>query len=338
MKLSELVRIAWRSVRSNRLRTALTTLGVVIGVSAVIVLVGFGDGLKAGFTTQFGALGTQLVVTKVAGSVPGGQAAHDITDADAEALRDSAKAPAVSQVSGGVAGTALATYDQRHYRCSLAGVEPDYLSMVNHTLAAGTFFTSTQERDRARVVVLGTHPATTLFGPDINAALGHRVRIGRSSFTVIGILSSNGQADDAAVVPLTTARVNFVGGTDTLNQIIVRATSVGAVAAAQDQITSILSRRHNTRDSSQRDFEIQAMQNLLEQATQFLGYLTLFTVASVRSASPTSCWSRSPNAPARSVSARPSGRPDGPFSNSSSSSPRFSGASVARPASSSASA
>jgi putative ABC transport system permease protein len=280
VNLEEAVRSALRGLRSNRLRSALTTLGIVIGVSAVIVLVALGNGLQTGFNDSFGALGTQVVVSKSNGSVPGGGAARDLTDGDVAALRNPRNAPDIASVTPVVLGTAvLQSGSSTQFRTSVAGSTADYLDVNNRDIVAGRFFTSEEEKANARLVVLGPNPVVNLFGGDAVEALGKDIRIGRASFKVIGVVKADGQQDEIAIMPLGAARSYLLGGTDEVNQIIVKAASVAQVPAAQDEITTVLSTQHHIRDAAKRDFEVTALQTLLDQANQFLTYLTLFTVA-----------------------------------------------------------
>jgi putative ABC transport system permease protein len=281
MNLQEAFTIAMRSMRANQLRSALTTLGIVIGVSAVIVLVGLGDGMKAGFNEQFGKLGTQIIISKTNGSVPGGGAAKDLKDSDVTALRNPNQVPDVAEVMPVVTGNSLITYDQTQFRASVAGSTPEYLDMQNRELVVGSMFTESQERSKAKVVVLGPNPVANLFGGDAGAAIGQDVRIDRTNFKVIGVVKSNGQDDDVAIMPLGTVRAYVLGGggADTVNQIVVKAASVPQVQPALDEVTHVLSERHNITDPAKRDFEVTALQSLLDQFNQFLTFLTLFTVA-----------------------------------------------------------
>ena len=127
--------------------------------------------------------------------------------------------------------------------------------------------------------MLGPNPVAELFAGDAVAALGQELRIGRTSFRVIGVVASDGQQDDVAIMPLGAARSYLLGGGDDVSTIVVRATTVAAVPAALAQVTTILSDRHDIDDPADRDFNAQAMQNLLDQSTQFLSFLTLFTSA-----------------------------------------------------------
>jgi putative ABC transport system permease protein len=279
VNLAEAFQIALRSLRSNRMRSALTTLGIVIGVSAVIVLVGLGNGIKAGFNEQFGALGNQIQVAKVNGSVPGGGAAKDLKDSDVTALRNPNVAPDIGAVTPVLGGSELIEVNQQQFRAAVQGSTADYLTVVDRELVAGSMFTAEQARSNARVVVLGPNAVATLFAGDAGAAIGKDVRISRSTFEVIGVVKGNGQQDDAAIMPLGAARAYLVGGNDTVTQIIVQASSVPQVPAALAEVNKVLDSRHSIRDPAKRDFNATALQSLLDQANQFLTFLTLFTVA-----------------------------------------------------------
>jgi putative ABC transport system permease protein len=280
MNILEAARIAVRGLRANRLRSLLTTLGIVIGVAAVIVLVALGNGIQAGFNDAFGSLATQITVTPNPGASTTGRPARELTDADADALTDRSKAPDVASVTPVVAGEALLqTADGAQHRATITGSTAGYVEVTDRDLLVGRSFDATQERSKAKVVVLGPNPAAELFGGNAGAALGQEVRIGRTSFRVIGVVAANGQQDNVAIMPLGTARSYLLGGGDAVNSIVVRASSAAGVPAALNQVTTILSDRHDIDDAADRDFEAQALQSLLDQSTQFLTYLTLFTGA-----------------------------------------------------------
>jgi putative ABC transport system permease protein len=279
MRLTGFVTIAWRAVLTHRLRAMLTALGVIIGIASVIVLVGLGTGLQAGFNAQFGALGTQVVVTKVSGFVPGGRAAHNLKDSEVLSITHSGRAPDVRDATPVVAGSALASLGPLRERLTLTASLADYLDIGNRKLAAGSFFTEEQARTNARVVVLGIDPVEKFFGGDPAAAIGRTVRLGRGSFKVIGVVAKDGQQDETAVMPIGTARAYLIGGTDVVDEIIVRANSLDAVPAARDQVSAILDQEHGIRDPAQRDFETTALRDLLDTATEFVSMLTVFIAA-----------------------------------------------------------
>jgi putative ABC transport system permease protein len=275
----EVARIALRGLRANKLRSALTTLGIIIGVSAVILLTALGNGIQAGFNEQFGSLNTQITVTKSEGAVPGGGQARDLTENDMEALTNRTRAPDVASVTPVVSGAALLQRDGQQYRTSVTGTTAEYLTIEDREVTAGRGFDEQEVRTNAKVVVLGPGPVTELYGGNAAAALGQEIRIGRAVFRVIGVVEGTGQQDDVALMPIGAARSYLTGGGDNLDTIIVRARSAEAVTAASDQITAILSDRHNIRDTAKRDFNVRALQQQIQEATQFLSFLTLFTGA-----------------------------------------------------------
>jgi putative ABC transport system permease protein len=275
----ETVRIALRGLWANKLRSALTTLGIIIGVSAVIVLVALGNGVRAGFNEQFASLATQVTVTPSDDS-PGGGRARDLTENDMEALTDQTEAPAIASVTPVVSGSAVVRVGGGDdYRVSVTGTTADYLQVTDREVTAGRGFDEQEARRNAKVVVLGPGLINELFGGDAGAALDQRIRIDNAVFQVIGVVESTGQSDNVAIMPMGAARSYLTGGGDDLDSITVRARSSADVTAASEQITAILSDRHNIRDPAERDFNVQSMQNIINQTEQILTYLTLFTGA-----------------------------------------------------------
>jgi putative ABC transport system permease protein len=275
----EVVRIALRGLRANKLRSALTTLGIIIGVSAVILLTALGNGIQAGFNEQFGSLNTQITVTPTEGGVPGGGQARDLTENDMDALANPRDAPDVLTATPIVGGAALLQVRGAQYRTSVTGTTADYFEVSDRELTAGRPFNEQEVRTNAKVVVLGPNAVTELFNGDDAAALASEIRIGSAVFRVIGVVEATGQQDDVAIMPIGAARSYLTGGDDELDTIIVRARSAEAVTAATNEITTILSDRHNIRDTAKRDFDVQALQQQIQEATQFLSFLTLFTAA-----------------------------------------------------------
>jgi len=276
VNLWESARIAMRGLRSNKLRSVLTMLGIIIGVAAVIILVAFGNGLQRFVADAFGPLANQIQISKDQGGV----GAKDLTDADVRALRDTGRAPAIADVSPTVAGSAqLQVPGGGSVRTGITGTEADYLDVSNRELAVGSFFDAQQVTSKAKVVVLGPNPVATLFGGQAGDALGQEVRIGRATFQIIGVLAGNGQQDDVAVMPLGAARSYLLGGGDVVTSVTVRAVSTDAVPQAVEQATAILDQRHGIRDAQDRDFTVTALQSLLDQSSQVLSFVTIFVAA-----------------------------------------------------------
>ena len=273
MNLVEALRIALRALRANRLRSVLTTTGIIIGVSAVIVLVALGNGIQAGFTEQFSALTNQIQIVPVEDD----RSAQPLTDADVEALGKRTLAPDVTSVTPVVSGSALLQQQgEPGYRVAITGTTADYADVTDLELVTGSFFDEQQQRTKAKVVILGTRPVTELFGGDAGGAIGERIRIGRTTFKVIGVAKPT-QQDDVAYMPLEAARSYVLGGTDSVNNIIVTAANGAAVPVALQQVNAVLDDRHRITDTTERDFDARAQQDFIDQASQFLTFLTLFT-------------------------------------------------------------
>ncbi|WP_028934547.1 ABC transporter permease [Pseudonocardia spinosispora] len=278
MNFAETMIIAGRSLRANKLRSALTTVGIVIGVTAVIVLVGLGDGMKAGFSKSFGALATAVVVSKIEGEVPGSGKPRALKDGDVQALRD--RAPALASVTPQLVGTGnIHNGPGAPFRGQITGSTTDFLTVSNRQIVLGSMFTEADLKSAARVTLIGPEVVANLFNGDAAAAYGKTVRISRSNFKVIGVLKSDGGSDNVALMPLSTARAYLLGGNKTISGLVAKATTIADVPAAVEQITRVLSARHNITDPAKEDFKVTALQNQLDKINQFMTFLTLFIVA-----------------------------------------------------------
>jgi len=263
---------ALQALRANRLRSALTTLGIVIGIAAVIVGVALGNGVQAYFEDIVRPLTTQITVSPVT-NVAGGGRVRDLTDGDVAALRDPIDAPDVRTAVPILVGTAVLSAPDGQRRTTVIGTDPGYWAVTDRRLLAGRFF---GEAGQAREAVLGPVAARELFGGDGAAAVGAGIRIGRQRFDVVGVVTSNSQQDDVAIVPLDLARGYLFGDRDEVSQIIAQAASPAVVPAASGEVVRILTARHRIHDPADRDFEVVSLQSLIEQREQFLGVLRTF--------------------------------------------------------------
>jgi putative ABC transport system permease protein len=280
VNLEEALRVALRGLRANRLRSALTMLGIIIGVASVILLVALGNGVQTSVNEKIQPLANLITVVPSVGNVPGGAPPRDLIDADVEALRDKSLSRDIAAVIPATSGKALVDGDAYRYRANVVGTTERWIEVNNQDMSAGTFFDEAQVRTTARVVVLGSAVANYLYGDDPAAALGKPVRINRQTFRVIGVLQSVGEPGDGVVaMPLPTVRRYIFGGGDKINQMIVQATDANAVPAAEDDVIRILSERHRIKDSANRDFEVQSLRSRLDTFNQILRILTLFTAA-----------------------------------------------------------
>ncbi|MGB6161795.1 MAG: ABC transporter permease [Pseudonocardiaceae bacterium] len=280
MSLWAALLIALRAVRTHRLRSALTMLGIIIGVSAVILLVAIGDGVQKSVDSRIEPLANLITIVPTAGDVPG-DTPKNLIDADVAALQ---KAPDILAVTPVVTGTSLikadTTQSTAQSRVTVIGSTEPWLEVNNRDIQIGSFFDQAQVRSSARVVVLGPTAVTNLFGGNPAAALNRHVQINHQTFTVIGVMQPVGlPGDNAVVMPLNTARSYVFGHGDVINQATVQADSVAAVPSAESEVDSILDTRHRIKNPADRDFEVQTLAARAAQFTQILGILTLFTAA-----------------------------------------------------------
>jgi putative ABC transport system permease protein len=281
MRLWEAVHIALRAVAAHRLRSALTMLGLIIGVSAVILLVAVGDGVQKSIDARLQPLASLIIILPTTGNVPGGPQPRNLTDADVATLQ---KEPDIVAVTPEVTGPWLIKTITAHSTAQAQGVvvgsTDQWLDVNARNILTGSFFDEDQVRSAARVVVLGPTMVTTLFGGDTAAALSGRVQINRQTFKVIGVLQSVGlPADTDVVMPLSTARNYVFGHSDILNRATVHAASVAAVPAAEAEVNSVLDTRHRIKNPATRDFQAQSLVATVATSNQILQMLTMFTAA-----------------------------------------------------------
>jgi len=280
MTLKEAFRVALRGLRTNRLRTLLTMLGIMIGIAAVILLIALGNGTSARLNQQIASLGTNLIgVFQSRGSVAATGRNQPLSDKDVKALQAAADAPRILTVTPVKQASAVLNYQNSPWRTSIAGSTQDYLAAFHRAMAAGSFFSESDLRTSARVVVLGDKPVQKLFGGFRTAALGQKIRIGRQSFEVVGVLEPNGLNDDIAVMPISATRNYLVGGDDDVDQIVVEAVDQAAVPATIAKVTRIMLDRHSVTNPTQKDFDVRSNLELLKQYTQVTDVFTLFLVA-----------------------------------------------------------
>jgi len=266
----EIMRFAVRGLTANKLRSALTTLGITIGVAAVILLVAVGNGASASITASIQGLGTNVL--NVSPSRGGGQGAvsRPLTTQDAHALVDPVGAPDVKAASPVVSTTATATYGQTSYDISsVTGTEPAYFTTTNREIADGSLFTTEDVTAARKVVVLGATTAQSIFAGA--EPVGQKVLLNSIQFTVVGVLQTKGttglqNADDVAIAPLTAVQ-NSLTGYGNLNQIAVQATTADSVSLAQAEITAILNARHGIKLGGTADYQIQNSEQLLATRT-----------------------------------------------------------------------
>ena len=247
MSLYEVIRFALRGLSANKLRSALTMLGILIGVAAVILLVAVGNGSAKAISDRIQALGTNTITVMSTGR--GGSTSTALTTEIAGALIDPTLAPDVRSVSPVVnASSATVTYEGTEHSVSqFVGTAPSWFGASNSPVGSGAAFTADDEAQGRRVVVIGQTVSAELF-PGIDP-VGKQVTVGGALFTVVGVLaekSSTGfqDANDMAVAPLTAVR-QVLTGYGALSSILVEASSPAKVDAVQSEVATILNQRLN---------------------------------------------------------------------------------------------
>jgi len=286
MKFVEALALAISGISANRLRSALTMLGILIGVSAVIVLVAVGNGTSVQVQNQIQSLGSNIVYIYPANARSGGVSqgfgsGQTLSQADVDALNDKSQAPDIVTAIPVTQANGIMVYQNQNWFASTSGSTPDFPQVRNYQVAAGQMFTDSQVNSAAKVVVVGQTVVDNLFGGDPNAAVGQTIKISRQSFRVIGVFAPKGSAglgnqDNVAVIPITTAWDYLSGGRGkNISQIVVEARDANSVQAAQNEATTVLLNRHNIGDPSQADFTTQSQQDILNTAGQITQILTL---------------------------------------------------------------
>ena len=282
MNLLSSIRVALRALLSNKLRSSLTMLGIIIGVGAVIALVGAGNGAQAQITSRFESLGANVLIIRpgtmsIRGISQGQSSANSLTNADLEAIGSlastlSALAPEYSGRNQQVA------FGSSNTQTSILGVTPAYMLVNNWDLERGRFLTDLDLSSRSKVVVLGATVVEDLFDTDLVDPLGKTVKINRQNYEVIGILASKGStggfgnADDQALIPLTTAQLKFGGaGNMSISAINAQVVSEDKMDFATAELTAILRSSHGLSGTQSNDFFVQDQTQIvdsLEQTTQ----------------------------------------------------------------------
>lgn len=266
------------AIRAHRLRSVLTMLGIVIGISSVILTVGLGLGAQDQVRAQIDALGSNLLIvspgssTSSSGVRGGFGSASTLTTEDATALTDPAAAPDVAAVAPVTTSQAALVAGTTNWTSSLVGTTTSWLAVRNRTLSAGRFLTATD----TAVVVLGQDTASELFGG--RGAVGQEITVSGRPMTVVGVLASTGASsttasdDDVAVVPIGVARELAGTPSSSVSTIYVQARSEDVLSAAYQEVDALLTNLHGVDEA---DFSIASQKSLLETANATNRTLTI---------------------------------------------------------------
>jgi putative ABC transport system permease protein len=288
-----LVKVATQSILRNKLRMALTMLGIVIGVAAVLVMIAVGQGAQSRIAEQIKNLGTNLIVITAGSSSQGGvsQGAgtfNRLTEDDANKLKR--EATLLSGVSPVVFSPTQAITPNGNWRTTVNGVSTDYQVIRDWSTQSGVFFNDSDVRTSRKVAVIGTTIAKNLYaGTD---PVGQQIQLRNVPFTIIGVLNSKGQTaggadqDDVVVIPYTTAKTRLSGrsgGWSRISQILASTSSASDIAGAQEEIRAIMRESHKLGDDAYDDFTIRNQDELADAAqgtTKVMSWL-LAAIASI---------------------------------------------------------
>ena len=271
---------ALESLTSNKLRSGLTILGIVIGVGAVIAMLAIGTGAENSITGEIQGIGSNLIFVFRGGSEEV-RNPKPLTLGDADALADPFSAPSIAGVAPVLQGSGEVTFAGESVNTQVSGVTPEYEYVRNYNVSEGEFVSDAHMLGRSAVVILGVEVAEELFGRKA-AVTGETVRIEGQPFRVIGVLeekggSAFGSEDNQIIVPLTTAQTRLLrrSSADRVDVIFVQAASANGVPDASEEIAQILRARHRTAIGED-DFTVFSQQDFLDVASSITGILTIF--------------------------------------------------------------
>ncbi|MBQ3445072.1 MAG: ABC transporter permease, partial [Selenomonadaceae bacterium] len=281
MLFTELLKMAWRSLAANKLRTFLTMLGVIIGVTSVIALVSVGMGVKKNILDNISRLGSNMLIVMPGSANRGGMrgaagSVITLTYDDAEAIKNKIKN--VEYVSPTVQSSYQVVYGHENWNTTVTGVIPEYVAIQSLEIKSGLFFSEHDVDVRNRVAVIGSTVATNLF-ESVNP-VGKKIRIGNAPYTIIGVLESKGQSsggqdqDDVVLIPLTTAQERLIGITY-VRSINVQVTDADKMDEVQSNIEKLLRQRHRIRKGAEDDFNVRNLTTLMETMTSTTTMITL---------------------------------------------------------------
>ncbi|HEY2983656.1 MAG TPA: ABC transporter permease [Jatrophihabitantaceae bacterium] len=288
MTWSDVFGNGWDAIRTHKLRSMLTSLGILIGIAAVVLTVGLGQGAQQKVAKQLAALGGNLLIVSPGSSTSGGVrggfgSASTLTMADATALTSKTAAPDVSGVAPVLQSSQELDNGSTNWTTTVVGTTSSWLPVRGRTLESGRFINASDQASAAAVTVLASDTASELFGPI--DPVGQTVTINSVPYEVVGVLTSAGSdstsnLDDQAIVPFSTASQRIVGGTNrtSVQTIYVKASSPDRLSAAYQETNAILQYRHAITASSTTDFSITTQQSVIKTSSSVDNTLTTLLI------------------------------------------------------------
>jgi len=275
------IKDALESLSSNKLRTGLTMLGIVIGVAAVISMLSIGAGAESSITDTIEGMGTNLLFvtqnTDVSNPEP-------LTLSDADAILNAENAASVVAVAPTLSTNKTVSFSGTSTSVSITGLTPDYALVRNQEVSNGRFISQTDVDNKATVAVIGMDIVDDLFESSVNDALSNKLRISNNLYQIVGVLESQGgtsfgSSDNQVYVPISTAQSRLIARTDArdaVNMINISASSAEEMDAAMSAVTNILRSRHGLTGDDDNDFNVLSQESFTEAASSVTGVFTVF--------------------------------------------------------------
>lgn len=279
--LKECIKMAFEGMLSNKLRTFLTMLGIIIGVGAVIAMVSLGLGMQEKVKENISSMGSNLLIVMSGGRIANGQriasgsGAH-LTYDDAKAIEKNVDG--IKYVAPGVQSSYQLVAGNQNWNTQVQGMTPNIIDIRNYTIKTGRMYTEKELTSRDRVCVIGQTVADNLF-PE-GDPVGKTVRINKAPFRVVGVLNSKGQSsmgqdqDDVVFVPLTTAMQRLMGITYIRN-ITIQCENENTIEQVQSDVVTLLRQRHKIRTGEDDDFSVRNLAEIIKTAQETTGSITL---------------------------------------------------------------
>ncbi|HMN60010.1 MAG TPA: ABC transporter permease [Anaerolinea sp.] len=280
MNFAQAVVEALQSLTSNKLRSALTILGIVIGVAAVIAMLAVGSGAQQTITGSISGIGTNLLFVFSGNFTEDVRNPKPLTQGDVEAIRDQFMAPSVAAAAPVIQSNLEVSYSREQKRTTVYGITPDYLAVRNYALLEGEPINDAHLLERGSVAMLGVEVADKLFGTR-EGVVGQTIRIEGQPFRVIAVLGPKGggafgSQDDVVLTPFTTAQTRLIRRSrERVDVIFVQAISSQAVPQAADEVSQILRQRHRS-EIGVDDFTVFTQEDFLSTASTITSVLTIF--------------------------------------------------------------
>ncbi len=284
MTIADIYHETSSALRANKVRSGLTMLGIVIGISSVIAMISIGEGAQASIQSSIQSIGSNLIIVmpgaqQTPGSIvnAGRGTAQTLTNDDASAIQNSVTGAAA--VDPEVTSNKQVTYKGTNTRTSIIGVTPAYQTVRNVQVADGSFFTASQASNVARVAVIGPTVFTDLFGSTTeDVAIGQQINISGNVFTIIGVTVAKGGSgfnnqDDQIFIPISSMQQLFTGN-KYVSSIDVQADTSADMTSVQNQITTLLLTRHNISNAANADFSTLNEADIVATASSVTGVFT----------------------------------------------------------------